>query len=199
MQFVQMPPYPSLYRHVIEETRYKCHDKYRHLGNRVPSSPSNGPGRWCEQHVEYWCLMQLDTILSSDISKRCLRCRPTYPRPKIATFISPYTLPRLQPIRATRVTNKSAHPAIITLPANICAPMYFPSSFCISAPARGDPVRHAKLITLKHIPILTPAFFRSVVKLVSVAGKRPWIPAANIPYTTAKAMSPFFVDTAAQQ
>jgi len=79
------------------------------------------------------------------------------------------------------VPAKIAYPAIIILPANIYAPTYRPLSFYINAPANGDPVKHAKLKILKHIPILTPAFFRSVVRLLSVAGNNPWIPATKSP------------------
>lgn len=69
----------------------------------------------------------------------------------------------------------------------------------MSAPPSGGPVRVAKLTILKTIPILTPAFFRSVVKLDRVAGKRPWIPAADRPYNTSNAMRALLEEMAAQK
>ena len=49
------------------------------------------------------------------------------------------------------------------------------------------------------MPIRIPAFFKSVVKLDRVAGNNAWIAAANNPYTTENAMSPWVLDTAGQQ
>ena len=45
----------------------------------------------------------------------------------------------------------------------------------------GGPISTAKLTTLKTIPILTPALFGSVVKLVNAAGNNDMKPAANKP------------------
>lgn len=69
----------------------------------------------------------------------------------------------------------------------------------MSAPASGEPVKHAILMMENTIPTLTPIFFRSVVRLESVAGNRLCTPAAKYPYTMAKASCPLRVFTAAQQ
>ena len=69
----------------------------------------------------------------------------------------------------------------------------------MSAPASGEPVKQATLMMENTIPILTPIFFKSVVKLDSVAGNKLCTPAAKYPYTMTKAICPLRVVTAAQQ
>ena len=103
------------------------------------------------------------------------------------------------PVLATREAKRARNPHRMTDPANIWACRYRPWLFWIRAPARGAPVKVAKLTTVKTIPILTPALFKSTVKLDRVAGNKAWIPAENRPYTTENAMSPGRLDTAAQQ
>ncbi|KAI9643209.1 hypothetical protein NHQ30_007825 [Ciborinia camelliae] len=83
--------------------------------------------------------------------------------------------------------------------ANICAYSYPPFLFWINTPPIGGPVNTAKLTTVNTIPILTPAFPKSVVRLLSVAGNSPWIPAANVPYMTDHAYREPLDDTAIQQ
>ena len=87
-------------------------------------------------------------------------------------------------------TTSSNEPAMKEEPPNICANQNLPSSFWIRAPANGGPVRHAKEMKDKHIPVRVPILVRSVVKLAQAAGKRLWIAAPKNPYTTQKVKRP---------
>lgn len=49
--------------------------------------------------------------------------------------------------------------------------MYFPPEALMMAPAMGLPVNVAKLTIVNTMPIRTPALLKSVVKLLSAAGK----------------------------
>lgn len=66
------------------------------------------------------------------------------------------------------------------------------------APAIGGPVSVAKLTIVNTMPILVPDLRRSVVRLLSPAGKRDWIPPAAMPKKTAHAYRPGGSDTAIQ-
>lgn len=96
-------------------------------------------------------------------------------------FKSYQTLPTRHPLFLTLAAIRKLPPTIIALPANSCAPRYLPPMRWIRAPDSGVPVKEAKLTTLNTIPILTPAFFKSLVRLDKVAGNRLWIPAAKRP------------------
>ncbi|EKG19791.1 hypothetical protein MPH_02937 [Macrophomina phaseolina MS6] len=90
-------------------------------------------------------------------------------------------------------------PPINTDPPNTWAYRNPPPSLCIKAPAIGGPVKQAMEIKEKHIPVRTPIFFRSLVKLAQEAGKRLCMPAPKNPYITQKAYRAPSDDTAAQQ
>lgn len=57
----------------------------------------------------------------------------------------------------------------------------------------------AKLTIVNTWPILVPAFLKSVVKLLNVAGNRPWIAAPPIPYAIVHTYIPARSETAIQQ
>lgn len=75
-------------------------------------------------------------------------------------------LANLAMIRSRVPTNKSTA-------AKICAYSYPPFFSCIKTPPIGGPVNTAKLTTVNTMPILTPAFRKSGVRLLNVAGNRP--------------------------
>jgi len=64
------------------------------------------------------------------------------------------------------------------------------------APAIGLPVKVAKLIAVKFIPVRAPRLERSPVRLDTPAGNRLSMAPATIPYTTVQAYRPPEVLTA---
>jgi len=87
-----------------------------------------------------------------------------------------------------------SHPYLLTLEPRIkhapipvlkeahkILPLYFPPSACNNAPPIGPPTNAAKLMTLKAIPSLVPAFDKSVPKLLTAVGNRDCHPAAKTP------------------
>lgn len=87
----------------------------------------------------------------------------------------------LKPFFAILAESNVQDPATKAEPPNICARRNPPSSLWIRAPAKGGPVRQAIETTEKHIPVRTPIFFMSVVRLAHAAGNRLWTPAAKKP------------------
>lgn len=49
------------------------------------------------------------------------------------------------------------------------------------APAMGGPVRQAREMKEKHMPVRTPILDKSDVRLAQAAGKRLWMPAPKKP------------------
>ena len=96
--------------------------------------------------------------------------------PSILLLFLLYTLFPLipQPTFATLAASKNEKANAIEHPPQSCAPRYgFPFGLAATnAPAKGGPLSVATEIIVNPIPNLVPAFLKSVVKLVSVAGHR---------------------------
>lgn len=84
-----------------------------------------------------------------------------------------YTLARPKPPLEIRQAIKKMVPRHRQVPPNVKAYLYSPSPFLISIPAIGGPVKFAKLMIEYTMPILVPAFRKSVVRDDKAAGKSP--------------------------
>ena len=73
-----------------------------------------------------------------------------------------------------------------------------PPEAVIIAPAMGGPVNVAKLFSVNTMPILTPVFLMSLVRLVNPAGNKLWVPPAVKPYTAAQMYIPVTESTPIQ-
>src|SRR3569833_481452 len=82
---------------------------------------------------------------------------------------------------AARAATRNPLPKRRVAPANTCAPMYRPPWDEMMAPAIGGPVSVAKLTMVKIMPMRTPVFLRSVVRLVRPAGNKDCIPPPAVP------------------
>jgi len=131
----------------------------------LPSTRS----RSCKPHLH--AIPEVPPILSNTCSNHGQGlANPTYMR-----------LRKSHPFLATRAATNVTEPPINAVPPNTCAYRNPPSFLWISAPASGGPVRQAIETTVKHMPVRTPIFLRSVVRLAHAAGKRLCTPAAKKP------------------
>lgn len=80
---------------------------------------------------------------------------------------------KVQPTAVYLAATKNTVASRIDVPTKSCVYKYLPLSFEIKAPEMDGPLSTAKATIEKHIPILTPAFIWSFVRLVRTAGNMP--------------------------